>query len=245
MNAIPASFKQLSLVAAVVVMMMAVTVGMTSAQEAPIRTVTVVGSGETFGTPDIAYIYLGVDNADANVSVAIEQSNRDISAIVEAVSALGIDRKDIQTANFSVYPEERYNPTTGEPTGERVYRVQQMLNIIVRDITQAGAVLDTSIGAGADVVNGLSLGIADTQSLETEARVKAVEDARQRATELATAFGMTLGDATVVSEVTAGYPVYPMDRGLMSADMGGQGSQVNLGQLSVSVQITVTFAMSK
>lgn len=242
----PSNAKLIASVVLLVVAVMSIVAGSVGAQTPPTNSISVSGTGEAFGAPDVAYVYLGVDTVDANVGAAVDQANKDLAAIIEAITALGIAPEDIQTANFNVYPEDRYNPQTGQPTGERVYHVQQSLNITVRDITQAGAVIDAGLNAGADTVNGLSFGIADTTALEQEARQKAVEDARNRAGELATAFGVTLGEPIIISEVFGTGPVYPYAARAeaMNAGVGGAApSQINPGQLSVNVQISVTFAI--
>ncbi|MBZ0274714.1 MAG: SIMPL domain-containing protein, partial [Anaerolineae bacterium] len=107
------------------------------------NSLTVTGSGEASGTPDVGYISLGVDITDANPGVAVSKGNEQMNTLSAAISALGIDAKDIQTTSFNVWPEDRYNPQTGNPTGERVYHVQNTLSITVRDISQIGAVIDT------------------------------------------------------------------------------------------------------
>ncbi|MBZ0280047.1 MAG: SIMPL domain-containing protein [Anaerolineae bacterium] len=242
----PLNWKMIGTVVLVIVAVMSIAVGSVGAQDLPANSISVSGSGEAYGTPDVAYVYLGVDTVDANVGAAVDQANKDLAAIIDAVKALGIAAEDIQTANFNVYPEDRYDPQSGQPTGERVYHVQQSLNVTVRDITQAGAVIDAGLGAGADTVNGLSFGIADTTTLEQEARLKAVEDARSRAAELAAAFGVTLGEPIIISEVFGNSPVYPLGRAADAVAMGMGGaapSQINPGQLSVNVQISVTFAI--
>lgn len=239
------SAKRFSTLVLVVLCLSALLVGAVNAQEPPARTVSVTGLGEASGIPDMLYIYLGVDTVEANASTAIAQSNEKLNAIVEAVKEFGIEAKDIQTANFSVYPEDRYDSRTGMPTGERVYRVQQSVTVTVRDIAQAGAIIDASIQAGANAINGLSFALSDSKALESEARLLAVQDARARAEELATALGLTVGDALTVSEFSNA-PVYPMETmysgRVMSTDAGGS-TQLNIGQMMVQLNVSITFEL--
>lgn len=244
--------KVLGTVATIAIMglsLMGIAGGRAGAQDtsAPVNSISVTGSGESYGAPDVAYVSLGTDTKDSNVGTAVDQANTNLAAIVEAIKAAGVAPEDIQTANFNVYPEDIYNPQTGTSTGERVYHVSQTINITVRDIAQAGAVIDAGLTAGANTVNGLSFGIADTTALEQEARLKAVEDAKQRANELAAAFGVTVGDPIIISEVNigGGYPI-TFARNDMAAGIGGAApTQIQAGQLSVSVTVSVTFAISK
>lgn len=206
------------------------------------NTITVTGSGEASGTPDVAYISLGVDISNADAGQAVTQANEQMNTLMEAISALGVAATDIQTSSFNVWPEDRYDPQTGTPTGERVYHVQNIVNITVRDIAQVGAVIDTGLKAGANSVNGLSFGIDDTSTLEQEARLKAVEDARTRAQQLADAFGVSLGAPVVIVESSGGGAIPQYAAARLEA-VGGGGPSVSPGELSVSMVITVTFAI--
>jgi hypothetical protein len=206
----------------------------------PTNSITVSGSGLASGSPDVAYINLGVDSVNASVSQAVAQANQTMAAIMQALTALGVAAEDVQTVSFNVYPEDRYDPQTNMPTGERVYRVNNMLNVTVRDINRVSEVIQAGLDAGATSINSLNFGIANTTDLEQEARLKAVEDARARAERLAAAMGVTLGQPIIISEGMAGGAVPQM---FAAMGFGGGGVQIAPGQLNVSVQVNVTFAI--
>jgi uncharacterized protein len=207
------------------------------------RTISVSGTGQVFGTPDVAYINLGVDQTDSDLARAVENARTTLANIITALEAAGVAREDIQTANFNVYPEDRFNPTTGMPTGERTFRAQLAVNVTVRQIENASAIITAALGAGANSLNGLSFGIADTTALESEARTKAVENARLRANELAGALGVSVGDVmTIVEGVNMPVPLMEARNVLMS-DVAGGNAQIAPGQLGVTVNISVVFAI--
>jgi uncharacterized protein YggE len=240
------SLKVLSLLVAVVAVLSIVALPV-GAQDGvrvgnPVNSISVSGSGEASGTPDVAYINLGTDTVAADVGEAVEQANADMAAIIAAITDTGVAPEDIQTLNFNVWPEDRYGPD-GQPTGERVYHVNNSLNVTVRDIDQVSTVIDAGLSAGADSVNGLTFGIDDTSDLEQEARLAAVEDARQRAEQLAAAFGKTVGEPIVISEVSGAFNQPPIPYAVDARALGGGGPQITPGQLQVTVQINVTFAL--
>ncbi len=207
----------------------------------PSNSITVTGSGQANGTPDIAYVMLGVNVTNADVGRAVDESNRTMQAITDAATGLGIAAEDIQTLGFNVWPEDRYDPSTGQPTGERVYHVDSSLQVKVRDLASVGEVIQTALNAGANSIGGLTFGIEDTAALEAEARTKAIEDARARAGQLAEAIGVTLGDPIIVTEYTGGY--YPAYEAAAGGFGGGGGGvpPISPGQLTVTVQVNVTF----
>ncbi len=243
---IPLNWKTLSAAATVMLLVVAflsIAGGSVGAQDTPSRTISVSGTGEAYGTPDVAYVNLGIDVTDSDIGKALDSANTSMAAIVAAITDTGVDAKDVQTVNFNVYPEDKYDPQTGQATGERVYHVQNSVNVTVRDMTKVGTVMQAGLGAGANTVNGLSFGISDTKPLEQDARLQAVADARARAQALADAFGVKLGDVISVSE---GYGSVPVPITYAKADAfaaGGAAPQVNPGQLSVNVQLSVTFAI--
>lgn len=245
---IPLNWKTISAVAAVMLLVVAflsVAGGSVGAQDTPAsRTISVSGSGEAYGAPDVAYVNLGIDVSDSDIGKALDSANQTMTGIIAAITDTGVDAKDIQTVNFSVYPEDKYDPQTGQPTGQRIFHVQNSVNVTVRDIAKVGAVMQAGLGAGANTINGLSFGISDTKSLEQQARLQAVDDARTRAQALADAFGVKLGDVVSIIEVNASAPIPVTYAKADAMAMGGGGvPQVNPGQLSVGVQLSVTFAI--
>lgn len=209
----------------------------------PSNSITVSGVGEAFGSPDVAYVQLGVNFAEANITDAFTRANDTMTQVIEAIKALGIADADIQTSGVNIYPQDIYGPEGG-PTGERTYNVSNTVSVTVRDVSMAAEVINTGIGAGANNVYGLTFGIADTSSLEQEARVQAVEDARQRAQQLADALGLTVGAPIIVTE-TYGQGVGPFFDRAQAAGLGGGGVPIEQGQLSVNVQVDVTFAIGQ
>ena len=104
-------------------------------------TVSVPGYGEASDAPDMVSIQLGISESSSNVSQAVELTNSVTEAIKAAVLELGIEEADIQTTNYSVWPEERFDPMTGISTGELVYHVDSTLMITMRDVSLLGTVI--------------------------------------------------------------------------------------------------------
>src|SRR5262245_53834088 len=54
--------------------------------EGPVNSISVSGSGDASGTPDVAFINLGVDTTDKDVGKAVEDANKKMAAIIAAIS---------------------------------------------------------------------------------------------------------------------------------------------------------------
>lgn len=210
------------------------------------NTISVTGTGTALGAPDVAYVDLGVDMVSGNVGQAVSESNRTMNKVIDAIVQAGIAKEDIQTIGFSVYPEDRTDPQTGQPTGERVYHAQNLVHITVRDIaaddTKVGKVIDAGLAAGANSVQSVSFGVLDTSALEAEARTKAIADAKNRAQQLAEGLGVTLGKPTIISESMGGIPMW--ETAAFAGGKGGGGTPISAGQLTVSLQVNVTFTIT-
>jgi len=82
--------------------------GARGASHEAVRHITVVGHGEAMGKPDIARTSLGVEASAPTVEEAMNQTSARMKAIFDALKKLGIQDKDLQTANFSIQVERPY-----------------------------------------------------------------------------------------------------------------------------------------
>ena len=206
--------------------------------------ITVIGQGEAQGQPDQAHATVGVEISAATVEEATNQNATVIEQIMTALDEMGIAAADIQTSNYSLWAEQRYDERDGSQdiTG---YHVSNQVNVTIRNINNVGDVLSAVTNAGANSIYGVSFTVADTAVLEAEAREAAIADARVRAQSLADLAGVELGDIQVITEIIG--PSYPMPIvGRGGADMAvGEASApgISPGQLNFSTQIQVTFAI--
>ena len=202
--------------------------------------ITVVGQGEAFGRPDQAEVQVGVDIFAETVAAASDENEATLQAIMDALEEQGIAAEDIQTANYSVWAEQRYGDSG--PEGIAGYRVTNQVNVTIRDVEQVSEVLEAVIDAGANSIYGVYFTVADPAALEAEARAEAMADARERAESLAELGSVELGEIQVISEVI-GQPVQPfLDRGGAMAQEAA-GPSISPGQLSYHVQVQVTYGI--
>ncbi len=239
-------FGRISAVAGLIllVLVLALPASAQDSTTAPMNTITVTGSGTAYAAPDVAYVELGAQTTDPDLSTAFSQTGQKISAVLDALTGLGIDAKDIQTSGVNVSPQDQYDPQSGQATGKTVYQVSNTVQVTVRDVTKVEDVLTSAIGAGANTIYNLNFGIQDSSALEQEARAQAVANAQASASQLATALNVTLGAPVIVTETPQNnvQPV-PAVRGVAMA--ASQSSQpVSSGQISVTIEVQITFGIS-
>jgi uncharacterized protein len=178
-----------------------------------------------------------------------------MKTILAAMKSLGIADKDVQTSNFSIN-FERQNPavplaaettsgakTEGAQTPAGFYRVNNMIQVTIRDLDKVDDVLDAAVEAGANNVWGVSFGLDDTKALEVQAREKAVEDARARAESLAKLNGVVVGDVIAISEVIGGSPTPMYAEAASYRGLGGGGTPVEPGELTFTTQIQTVYGI--
>ena len=162
------------------------------------RTLSVTGTGTVMMTPDIAYINIGVHTEKPTAADAVAENTTQTQQVVDALKAAGLDAKDIQTTNFSIYPNTQFDPQTNQKLST-TYVVDNSVNVTVRKLDQLGSLLDTTVKAGANSVNSIQFDVADKSSALKQARDQAVKDAKTQAQELSDAAGITLGDVQTIS----------------------------------------------
>lgn len=207
------------------------------------RTISVSGSGQVTLVPDIARINIGVHSEADLVTTAVNKNNKQAQAITDALLKKGIEAKDIQTANFNVYPMNRYD-NMGNMTGVE-YSVDNTLYVTVRDLKSLSEILDAAIKAGANQINGISFDIEDRAAAQKQARDLALQDAETKAQEVADTVGVTLGEIVSINVSNTSYvepyPMYGMGGG-MAMDMAAEASvPVSAGQIVVTYDVSLVY----
>jgi len=216
------------------------------------NTITVNGDGEVFAVPDTATFSVTVQEEAKEVKNAQETATTKGNAIITYLKKQGVDEKDIQTTDYSVYPQYDYTNAACSggycPPGKqtlRGFQVSQTLTIKVRDTKKAGDLLSGVGSLGATSVSGLSFTIDDQDQLEAEARGKAITKARAKAEVLAKSLGVTLVRVVGFDE-NGGGQIYYAKAEMMSADVGRGGAatpspEIPTGQNKITSNVSVTY----
>jgi uncharacterized protein YggE len=160
--------------------------------------VTVSAYAEARHAPDIAVLSTGVVSLAPDANAAIHRNAERMAAVVAAIEASGIARKDVQTSGVSLNPEYAY--TAGRPPRIKGYYASNTVNITVREVGRLGEILDALVATGANQVNGPSFDIEDKDAVLDEARGKALAKARARADAYAKRLGLRVVRVISVDE---------------------------------------------
>lgn len=200
-------------------------------------TFDVSGEGKVTVTPDVASVSVGIRSQGQTVKSAQEQINSVINKVSEAVKGLDIDKKDIRTTNYSIYPDYDYSGSSQKIKG---YTALTTLSVKIRDIDKVNSVIDAATANGANEVSGVSFEVDDKEKAENEAREKAVDEAKKKAENAAKIAGFKLGRIINYSENLGGFPrPIPLP---MGAELKAQGTPTQVEPGSSEIRITVTLS---
>ena len=165
--------------------------------------ITVQATGVADVVPDAVQVSLSVSVvAEAN-DVALSQVAATAEVVRSTLEQLGIDAADIATQSVSVNPEYSYT----EAEGQKIvgYRASQTFDVLVRDASAAGAVVDSLVAAGGAnlSINATYPVVNDSTAAAQAARDDAVAKARAKAEEYAELLGVELGDLVFLTEISA------------------------------------------
>jgi uncharacterized protein len=197
--------------------------------------------GEALVVPDRAIVILAVETRAQTANNAATSNARRQQSVIAAVRAMGIAAEQIRTTSYQVQADERWENNQRRIVG---YIARNAIEVEIRRIDQAGAVIDTALTAGANVVGRLQFTSSRIAEVRREALADAVARARADAQAMAQAAGGSLGE---VIELTSSGPVHAFDQAeMLAATADFQARQVETpitpGEQKVRVPVTVRWA---
>ena len=205
----------------------------------PRSTITVTGSGTVQGVPDTINFQIGVSTVNATATAALSENDAKVRALEAALLKNGVTRKEMQTSGLNIYDNTN---NQGVVTG---FTVQDTLSVTMHKVQRAGTAIDAAaqaVGNGVQL-DGVSFTITNDSSLLRAARIRAIDNARLAAGQLAKAGGTqvtTIVKITDNENQSSGvyYPPFAANASLKSSVPIQTGSQ------PVSVQVTVIYALA-
>jgi uncharacterized protein len=213
--------------------------------------ISVSGKGEVFAVPDIATFSFGATERAATAKGAEEKVTAKINPALEYLKKEGIDEKDIKTSSYNVYPQYETigapcTPYSCPPSTNKIsgYEASQMIEIKVRDTEKAGALISGVTEFGVNNISGINFSVDNEEALMSEARAKAIADAKEKAQTLAGDLDVRLVRIIEFSESNSGIP--PYFKAYPEAAMGRGGDIVATpdlpgGENKFSSSVTITY----
>ncbi len=203
------------------------------------NTISFNGEGKVSAKPDIAKINFAIITEGTTSKAAQDLNSPKSKTVTDFLKKQGVADKDIKTTSYNIYPQYSY-PRSGVPE-IKSYQVSQSFELKVRDLEKISGILDGLTLAGANNIINLGFTIDDPEKLRSEARAKAIADAKKKASELESQIGISLGKIVNFSENASGYPRQTFYANAPVAEIKSGGPSVPTGENEIVVDVTLTY----
>jgi len=224
--------------------------------DAPVapHTIAVAGQAQLLIPPDYAMIQLGVISQAPLVGDALADNSARMTQVIEAMKALGIPAKEIQTSTFIIQPKyEKTAPGDYDTQQFRTivgYYISNKVTVKVRDLSNVAKIIDESVKAGANASGDVEFMVDALSTHMDEARRNAIADALHKAQVLTDASHMKLGralsivdnqaEATYDSETRGTYAYGLVETVIVTG--ARVATPIEPGLVTLSSKVTVIYA---
>jgi len=204
------------------------------------RWIMVTGEGIVETPPDLAILRFGVMTTSKSAKAATQANNQSIAKIISALKEKEIRTEDLETTRFSLSPQREYRKN--QPPMVVGYQASNTLAVKVRDLDRVGEYMELIVESGGNNFESLSFTVEDTNEMEEEARVLAIENALNKAEMMTDALDAKVGLPLTIQEIS--HSNRPMQqRRMMEADVM-MASEVPIqapSELNILVRVQVKF----
>ncbi len=213
-----------------------------SAQQKEIQpTVSVSGEGIVKIEPDEAVIRVRVEHTGKSASEVKQLNDKSVDAVLKFLKGVKIDKKDVMSERINLnknydYQKKQYN-----------YVANQTLKIRLRDLSRYDVLMQGLLDSGINRIDGIQFHSSRLEALKSEARIKAMKNAKMKAGEYAGALDQGIGKAIMISEntytVQPPMPVYKT-MAMESRAMADESMEtLAVGEMEVKTRVQVVFEL--
>lgn len=207
-----------------------------------LRTVSVFGVGQAGGQPDQALVRLGVRTDAQTATEALTQNSNQMQALIDALQNAGIAQADIQTQTINLFPRYDQQPAQQTDTPDLAgYSAINIVQVRIRNLDDLGQILDLAVQAGGNTIDHIQFEVSDAAELLRQAREAAIDDAQDKAQQLAALVNAELGMVLSIQEITR-TPI-PFGRGGLEAAVDQIAVPIEPGLEMIQVEVQVTWIL--
>lgn len=203
--------------------------------------ISISGEGKILVTPDIAIIQLGVQNNGKDPKEVKQLNDVTIDKVITYIKKFGIPVADYQTTQMSLYKNFDYEKK------KHSYQANQTISITLKDLSKYDAFMMDIMDTGINVINGVSFNSSKMEVFESEARKKAMLNAKKKADDyLSVLPGQKVGKAISISDnsqTNYPQPVF-MAKGFMAVSDAAQPREtLAIGEIEIVSIVSVSFVL--
>ncbi|QAA81271.1 DUF541 domain-containing protein [Aequorivita sp. H23M31] len=220
-------------------LILAITTTVMMAQNNVPPTIDVMGEGIVKVVPDEVTINIRVENTGENTQILKKQNDAIVSEVLKFLKQMKIADKDVRTEYMNLTKNYDYNTKT------YTFAANQSLSVKLRDMGKYEQVVNGLLETGINRIDGIDFSSSQKESLESQARKKAVENALMKAKEYASVLNQNVGKAVSISEFRNSpdpRPMYKMTA--MESTSAGDGQTISLGEMEIRTTVNVSFLLN-
>jgi uncharacterized protein YggE len=203
--------------------------------------ISISGEGKILVAPDIAIIQLGVQNNGKDPKEVKQLNDVTIDKVIAYIKKFGIPITDYQTTQMSLYKNYDYEKK------KHSYQANQTISVTVNDISKYNAFMMEVMETGINVISGVSFKSSKMELFESEARKKAILNAKKKAEDYVSVLpGQKVGKAISISDnsqINYPQPVF-MAKGFMADTEAIQPREtLAVGEIEITATVAVIFVL--
>ncbi len=204
--------------------------------------ITVNGESEISVVPDEVFFNFSITNRESNLEKAKAKNDETVRKILAFCKQQGIADKDIKTDYVQLNTYDDYV----DNAKNQVYEARQSISVLLRNISSYDKFSTGLISTGVTQLGNIEFRSTKIKSLEDQARLEAIRNAKVKAESMVKELGQTIGKAYFISDIVSDQPNFPMYKmNAMSDGRGGEsiGPTLALGELKINGKVTVSFEL--
>lgn len=215
---------------------------MTEAQETNklIPMVNVSGEGKVYTTPDQVSIQVAVETKGKNSTDVKKQNDAKVEAVLNFIKKSNLPKEDFQTQRVSLNPQYDYE------TKKHSFHASQTIQILLKDLSKYDALMEGMVNAGINQINVVEFKSSKLATLQSEARKKAMKDAKSKAEDYVSVLGQKVGKAIAINDNSQTYypqPVYAQMKSMSMDVESAPRETIAVGEIAIVANVTVSFML--
>ena len=222
----------------IIIFVTILTTSIVTAQTQPKPSVDVWGEGTIHVVPDQVTVNVRVENTGENAKEVKLKNDRIVSDVLEFVKGIGIAEKYVRTEYIRLSKNYEYQTKTYN------YQANQSISIKLVDLREYERLMDGLLATGINRIDGISFSSAQIETLRSEARKKAVDNAKLKAQEYASVLGQSIGKALHISEFQKTISPNFRSGDVMAINSESGQQTMAPGEMQVSARVNISFELN-
>jgi len=188
------------------------------------KTIAVTADESTTADAEIAVLAIGYHNYGLTQDAAFKENVRAAERVTNALLDAKVPKANIETEKLRLTRTEVDEKWTADMKKERQFVAEQSWHVTV-SASEAQAVVDLAVRAGANEVDDVEWNVADPLALQAKVGGAALAKAKTIADQMAKGLGTKLGELVYASNRA---PVAKMYRGMETVTVEVQGTRAEM-----------------